>query len=107
MKKAIGLIAAVVALTTAVAAQRGREGSQPAPQSGPQGGAPAGGAQPPGRGTYQPTTWWGDDMFPKWPYPAGDAVYATLGTDNGRHRIVTKATHPFHRADGSLDVPIV
>ena len=31
-----------------------------------------------GRGAYQPTLWWGDEMFPKWPYPAGDAVYADL-----------------------------
>jgi hypothetical protein len=46
------------------------------------------------------------------PQPVGSDSHVatltwTLGTDNGRHRIVTKATHPFHRADGSLDVPIV
>jgi hypothetical protein len=53
MKNTIVAIMAVVAITTAVAAQVGR-------------------------GTYQPTLWWGDDMFPKWPYPAGDAIYADL-----------------------------
>ena len=58
-------------LTATLGAQRGREGAGPA-------GAPP--AAPPqgGRGAYQPTLWWGDEMFPKWPYPAGDAVYADL-----------------------------
>src|SRR6266566_2964436 len=52
----------IAALVTAnVAAQRG------------------GGAEPVlGRGAFQPTLWWGDEMFPKWPYPAGDAPYADL-----------------------------
>ncbi len=62
-------------LGSAIAAQRGGEGGQPA---GRQGGAAANGEQPLGRGAYQPTLWWGDDMFPKWPYPAGDAAYTDL-----------------------------
>src|SRR4029453_16303696 len=65
MNKVVGIIVAAVLMTGAVAAQSGREGG-------------AGGAQPPGRGDYQPTTWWGDEMFAKWPYAAGDAVYADL-----------------------------
>jgi peptidase M28-like protein len=60
-----------------VSAQRGGGAQGQAAQGGRQGGA-ANGEQPPGRGTYQPTLWWGDDMFPKWPYPAGDAAYADL-----------------------------
>jgi hypothetical protein len=56
---------------TPLAAQRG---GQPAGQAVvPPANAPQG-----GRGAYQPTLWWGDEMFPKWPYPAGDAVYADL-----------------------------
>jgi hypothetical protein len=74
MNRVVGMIVAAVLMTSAVAAQRGRDGQQPAAQSGRQGG----GAQPLGRGAYQPTTWWGDEMFAKWPYPAGDAVYADL-----------------------------
>src|SRR5712691_2198819 len=62
-------------LGSAVAGQRGRGGGQPGAR---QGGAAANGDQPLGRGAYQPTLWWGDDMFPKWPYPSGDAVYADL-----------------------------
>ncbi len=62
-------------LGSAVTAQRGREGGQPGAR---QGGAAANGEQPLGRGAYQPPLWWGDDMFPKWPYPAGDAVYTDL-----------------------------
>src|SRR5204863_7414053 len=62
-------------LGSSIAAQRGREGGQP---GGRQGGGAANGEQPLGRGAYQPTLWWGDDMFPKWPYPAGDAVYTDL-----------------------------
>ena len=34
--------------------------------------------RPLGRGAFQPTLWWGDEMFPTWPYPAGDAAYADL-----------------------------
>jgi hypothetical protein len=60
------------------------EGEPPPPQQRPaadqgttRGGGPT--ATPPlGRGSYQPPLWWGDDMFPKWPYPSGDAVYADL-----------------------------
>src|SRR5215510_920076 len=48
-----------------------------AAQGGRQDGA-ANGEQPLGRGAFQPTLWWGDDMFPKWPYPAGDAAYSDL-----------------------------
>src|SRR6185503_1395675 len=69
------IIVGAVVMTSMVAAQRGGEGSQPTVQGGRQAGAAA---QPLGRGAYQPTTWWGDEMFPKWPYPAGDAVYADL-----------------------------
>jgi hypothetical protein len=58
-------------LTATLAAQRGREGAGPA-------GTPPANAPQGGRGAYQPTLWWGDEMFPKWPYPAGDAVYADL-----------------------------
>ncbi len=43
-----------------------------------QGGAANNGEQPLGRGAFQPTLWWGDEMFPKWPYPAGDAAYTDL-----------------------------
>ena len=64
------LIAAAL-LTATLAAQRGREGGGPA-------GAPPANSPQGGRGAYQPTLWWGDEMFPKWPYPAGDAVYADL-----------------------------
>src|SRR5262245_15146528 len=65
-------VVALALLGTAVAsAQRGGNG-------GRQGGAAANGEQPLGRGAYQPTLWWGDEMFPKWPYPAGDAAYADL-----------------------------
>src|SRR5690242_6498284 len=79
MKKVVGVIVGAVVMTSMVAAQRGgSERGQPAPQGGRQGSAPAGATQPLGRGAYQPTTWWGDEMFAKWPYPAGDAVYADL-----------------------------
>ena len=50
----------------------------PAAQGERQGGAPRRTASSRGRGAFQPTLWWGDEMFPKWPYPAGDAVYADL-----------------------------
>src|SRR6185503_17257533 len=75
MHKVVGIIVGVVVMTSLAVAQRGGEGVQPAAQGGRQAGAPA---QPLGRGAYQPTTWWGDEMFPKWPYPAGDAVYSDL-----------------------------
>src|SRR5207247_2144147 len=71
------LIAAAL-LGSTVAAQRGREGGQAGAQGARQGGAATNGEQPLGRGAFQPTLWWGDDMFPKWPYPAGDAVYTDL-----------------------------
>src|SRR6266850_5856910 len=58
-------------LTVTLAAQRGREGAGPS-------GAPPASAPQGGRGAFQPTLWWGDEMFPKWPYPAGDAPYADL-----------------------------
>ena len=77
MNKVLGIVVALL-MTTAVVAQRGREGGQPAAQGERQGGAPAANAPQGGRGAYQPTLWWGDEMFPKWPYPAGDAVYADL-----------------------------
>src|SRR5262245_65642638 len=76
MNKVVGMIVAAVLMTSALAAQRGKDSEQPAAQAGRQGGA--GAAQQPGRGAYQPTTWWGDEMFAKWPYPAGDAPYADL-----------------------------
>lgn len=60
-----------LAMTTALVAQRGSEGAGPA-------GAPPANAPQGGRGAYQPTLWWDDEMFPKWPYPAGDAAYADL-----------------------------
>src|SRR5437867_3728615 len=68
-----GIVAAVlaVAMATVVFAQRGGEGAGSA-------GAPPANAPQGGRGAYQPTLWWGDEMFPKWPYPAGDAPYADL-----------------------------
>ena len=78
MNKVIGLVAAVVVMKSVVAAQRGLEDAQPGAQSGSQGSAPTAVGQPLSRGAYQPTTWWGDEMFPKWPSPAGDAVYADL-----------------------------
>src|SRR6266566_3466645 len=65
-------------LGSALSAQGGRDGGQPGAQGARQGGAAANGEQPLGRGAYQPPLWWGDDMFPKWPYPAGDAVYTDL-----------------------------
>ena len=77
MNKVLGIVVALL-MTTAVVAQRGREGGQPAAQGERPGGAPAANAPQGGRGAYQPTLWWGDEMFPKWPYPAGDAVYADL-----------------------------
>jgi hypothetical protein len=77
MNKLVALTVAALVMTTVVVAQRGRDGGQPA-QAGRQGRAGGAGDQPLGRGAYQPTIWWGDEMFPKWPYPAGDAVYADL-----------------------------
>ena len=78
----IGLAAVIAAalLATAVAsAQRGGGAAGAGAQAGQrQGGAAANGEQPLGRGAFQPTVWWGDEMFPKWPYPAGDAAYADL-----------------------------
>src|SRR5258705_7328725 len=79
----IGLATLIVValLCTAVAsAQRGggAAGAQAGQAGQRQGGAAATGEQPPGRGAFQPTLWWGDEMFPKWPYPAGDAPYADL-----------------------------
>ncbi len=76
MKRVVGIIVAGLIMTSGIAAQRG--GGQAGAQGGRQGGAAANGEQPLGRGAYQPTLWWGDEMFPKWPYPAGDAVYADL-----------------------------
>src|SRR5258707_68837 len=69
----VALVAAAL-LGAGVSAQRGG-----AAKAGRKGGGAANGGEPVlGRGAYQPTLWWGDDMFPKWPYPAGDAVYADL-----------------------------
>jgi hypothetical protein len=70
---AVVFAAAFFLAMTITHAQRG--GST---QGARQGGAANNGEQPLGRGAYQPTLWWGDDMFPKWPYPAGDAVYTDL-----------------------------
>src|SRR5258706_5951134 len=71
------LIAAALLTTAVASAQRGVGGA--GAQAGQrQGGAAANGEQPPGRGAFQPTLWWGDVMFPKWPYPAGDTPYADL-----------------------------
>src|SRR5258705_10911301 len=83
MKRRLHVVTTLIAatlLTCTLGAQRGREGAGPAgapPATAPQ-GAQAGTAPQGGRGAYQPTLWWGDEMFPKWPYPAGDAVYADL-----------------------------
>jgi Peptidase family M28 len=74
----VGLIIGRVVVTTGVAAQRGGGGQPGAAAQGARQGAPPANAPQGGRGTYQPTLWWGDEMFPKWPYPAGDAVYADL-----------------------------
>jgi hypothetical protein len=79
-------ITAVAAAQRGDGAQRGAGAQGGAAAGGRQGGGAAGGqrggaadGQPVlGRGAYQPTLWWGDDMFPKWPYPAGDAPYADL-----------------------------
>jgi len=75
MQKMVVVALFAVGMTVALFAQRGeqRAGAAGAPPAAPQGAQPQG-----GRGTYQPTLWWGDEMFPKWPYPAGDAVYADL-----------------------------
>ena len=45
MNKVVGIIIAAVVMTSVVAAQRGREGDQPAAQSERQGSAPAGAAR--------------------------------------------------------------
>ena len=66
MKNILTALVLALAMTVVLTAQRGEQAAGPA-------GAPQG-----GRGAYQPTLWWGDEMFPKWPYPAGDAVYADL-----------------------------
>ena len=66
MKNILTALVLALAMTVGLTAQRGEQAAGPA-------GAPQG-----GRGAYQPTLWWGDEMFPKWPYPAGDAVYADL-----------------------------
>ena len=66
MKNILTALVLALAMTGVLTAQRGEQAAGPA-------GAPQG-----GRGAYQPTLWWGDEMFPKWPYPAGDAVYADL-----------------------------
>jgi len=75
MQKMVVVALFAVVMTVALFAQRGeqRAGAAGAPPAAPQVAPPQG-----GRGTYQPTLWWGDEMFPKWPYPAGDAVYADL-----------------------------
>ena len=72
MHKVVGIIVGVVVMTSLAVAQRGGEGVQPAAQGGRQAGAPA---QPLGRGAYQPTTWWGDEMF-----RSGRTLPATLST---------------------------
>src|SRR5690348_14714470 len=72
----VGLLITGLVMTTGVAAQRG--GGQQGAAQGARQGAPPANAPQGGRGAYQPTLWWGDEMFPKWPYPAGDAVYADL-----------------------------
>jgi len=66
MQNILTALVLALAMTVVLTAQRGEQAAGPA-------GAPQG-----GRGAYQPTLWWGDEMFPKWPYPAGDAVYADL-----------------------------
>ncbi|HTI40949.1 MAG TPA: M28 family peptidase [Vicinamibacterales bacterium] len=66
MKNIRTALVLALAMTVGLTAQRGEQAAGTA-------GAPQG-----GRGAYQPTLWWGDEMFPKWPYPAGDAVYADL-----------------------------
>ena len=75
MQKMIVVALLAVGMTVALFAQRGeqRAGAAGVPSAPPQAAQPQG-----GRGAYQPTLWWGDEMFPKWPYPAGDAVYADL-----------------------------
>jgi len=82
MQTKVGLAALAVAAVLGVSvmdAQRGGGAAGAGTQAGPrQGGAGGDGEQPVGRGTFQPTLWWGDEMFPKWPYPAGDAAYADL-----------------------------
>ena len=65
-------------MTTGLAAQRGGAGQGGAPPATAPQGAQTNSAPQGGRGAYQPTLWWGDEMFAKWPYPAGDAVYADL-----------------------------
>ena len=73
------VIAAVLLATAVASAQRGGGAAGAGAQAGQrQDGAAANGEQPLGRGAFQPTVWWGDEMFPKWPYPAGDAAYADL-----------------------------
>ncbi len=79
----VAMIAAALIGTAVARAERAgdagqRGGAEGGAQAARQGGAPANPGQVPGRGAYQPTLWWGDEMFPKWPYPAGDAVYADL-----------------------------
>ena len=64
MKKVFVVAVFAFGMTITLLAQRGGEQASAAPQGG--------------RGAYQPTLWWGDEMFPKWPYPAGDAIYADL-----------------------------
>src|SRR5258705_12397238 len=75
MTRRIHLVVAILIgtalLTVTLAAQRGREGAGPA-------GAPPANAPQGGRGAYQPTLWRGDEMFPRWPDPAGDPIYADL-----------------------------
>src|SRR4249920_557152 len=74
-------VALFVAALFGTAAATQRDGSavqRGGAQGARQGGAAGDGEQPLGRGAYQPTLWWGDEMFPKWPYPAGDAVYHDL-----------------------------
>src|SRR5258705_1246479 len=75
MTRRIHLVVAILIgtalLTVTLAAQRGREGAGPS-------GAPPANAPQGGRGAYQPTLWWAAEMFPKCPYPPGNAVYADL-----------------------------
>jgi hypothetical protein len=78
MKRKTQLVAAVLAaLLVSMAVPQAQRGGAPA--GGRQGGGAGNGGEPVlGRGAFQPTLWWGDEMFPKWPYPAGDAPYVDL-----------------------------
>jgi Peptidase family M28/PA domain len=80
-KRSVLPIAAIIVAMTAACGRPGVDAAAEAPTAAPAAAADAARgapARPLGRGDYQPTIWWPDEMFTRFPYPAGDAPYADL-----------------------------